>query len=188
MSGGYEGGLPLWVIADNGERVVAYLAEGTETSAPILEDGRGLRDVPLDERWDYRRKSVRRPWHSTDVVMIFPRGRRHSLWLMHERSRFVGWYVNLEATHVFGERTISTEDGVLDVWVAAETAEPAWKDQDEFAVAVRAGRLSEADAEALRREGERVMAERPWPTCWENWRPPAAWSRPALPDDWAAIL
>lgn len=187
MSGGYEGGLPLRVIADDGEQVVAYIAEGTETSAPVLEDGRGLRDVPLEERWDYPRSSVRRPWRGTDVVMIFPRGRRHSLWVMHEKGQLAGWYVNLEASHVFGERTISPEDGVLDVWVDADTREPVWKDEDEFAVAIRVGRLAEREANALRAEGERVIAERPWPTGWENWQPPDDWVRPALPDDWRVM-
>jgi len=123
-------------------------------------------------RWrsggDYARSSVRRPWHGTDVVMIFPRGRRHSLWVMHKQGQLAGWYVNLEAAHVFGERTISTEDGVLDVWVDAETSEPVWKDEDEFAVAIRVGRLAEREAAALRAEGERVIAERPWLTGWEN--------------------
>ncbi len=184
MSGGYEGGLPLRVIASDAEQVVAYIAAGTETSAPVLEDGRGLRDVPLEQRLNHPRSSVRRPWLHTDVVMIFPRGRRHSLWVMHEHGQLAGWYVNLEAAHVFGERTISTEDGVLDVWVDAETREAVWKDEDEFAVAIRVGRLPEREAQALREEGERVMAEQPWPTGWENWQPPHDWVRPALPDDW----
>jgi len=71
--------------------------------------------------------------------MIFPRNRRHSLWVFHEGGKHVGWYVNLEAPHVYGDRTISTRDGILDIWVSADTGEPVWKDEDEFAMAVTGG-------------------------------------------------
>ena len=182
----FSGGLPLYVLDDSDERLVAYLAEGTETAAPSLADGRELRDVPLQERWAHPRVSVPRPWRRSDLVMIFPKGRRHSLWVFHERGMHVGWYVNLEAPHVFGETTISTSDGILDIWVPANSHEPVWKDEDEFAMAVEVGRLSVAEAEALRAEGERVIAERPWPTGWENWEPPAGWQRPRLPSNWSS--
>jgi hypothetical protein len=181
----FNGGLPLTVIEHTEAQLVTYLAEGTETAATVLADGRGLRDVPLDERWAHPRASVRRPWQRSDLVMIFPSGRRHSLWVFHERGEHVGWYVNLEAPHVFGETTVSTSDGILDLWVPADTYEPVWKDEDEFAVAVEVGRLTRAEAAALRAEGERVIHERPWPTGWEGWRPPAGWERPRLPDDWS---
>jgi hypothetical protein len=186
MSGGFGAGLPLRVVASSREQVVAFLREGTEVAAPVLADGRELRDVPLAERWDFPRRSVRRPWRETDVVIIFPRGgRRYSLWVFHAQGQHLGWYVNLEAPHVFGERTISTDDGVLDVWVPADTGEPEWKDEDEFAVAVKVGRIPGAKARALRAEGERVISERPWPTGWENWEPPDNWARPELPENWA---
>jgi len=58
------------------------------------------------------------------------------------------------------------------------------EDEDEIAMAVTVGRLSKDEAAALRAEGERVIAERPWPTGWENWRPPDGWERPQLPADW----
>jgi len=51
-------------------------------------------------------------------------------------------------------------------------------------MAVTVGRLSKDEAAALRAEGERVIAERPWPTGWENWRPRDGWERPQLPADW----
>jgi len=185
-SGDYQftGGLPLYVISHSEHQLVAYLAEGTETAAPVIADGRGLRDVALEERWAHPRISVPRPWRRSDLVMIFPRNRRHSLWVFHEGGKHVGWYVNLEAPHVYGDRTISTRDGILDIWVSADTGEPVWKDEDEFAMAVTVGRLSKDEAAALRAEGERVIAERPWPTGWENWRPPNGWERPQLPADW----
>jgi hypothetical protein len=33
-----------------------------------------------------------------------------------------------------------------------------------------------------------VLAPAPWPTGWESWRPPPAWSEPlALPEDWHVV-
>jgi hypothetical protein len=181
---GAHGALPLWLIEATDEQVVGYLAAGTEVAYPMLADGRGLREVPVEERWSHPRQAVRRPWERSDVVMIIPRDRRHSLWVFHENGRHVGWYVNLEAAHDFGDRTITTRDEILDIWVPVETGEPQWKDEDEFEAAQRVGRLTPEYAAELRAEGERVIAERPWPTGWEGWRPPANWSPPELPDGW----
>ena len=83
-----------------------------------------------------------------------------------------------------GAHTISTRDHVLDIWVPGETGEPEWKDEDELAAAVEAGRFSADEAASIRAEGERVWAERPWPTGWEAWLPPAEWVQPELPDGW----
>ena len=66
----------------------------------------------------------------------------------------------------------------------AETGEPEWKDEDELAAAVEAGRFTADEAASIRAEGERVWAERPWPTGWEEWLPPAEWAQPELPDGW----
>ena len=76
---GDYGAFPLRVIEDTDEHVVGYLAEDTEVAYPMLADGRGLRDVPLDERWAHERVAMRRPWVRSDLVMIFPRARRSSL-------------------------------------------------------------------------------------------------------------
>jgi predicted RNA-binding protein associated with RNAse of E/G family len=116
--------------------------------------------------------------------MIFPSRRQHSFWVFHQRGRHIGWYVNLEAPHRSGETTITTSDGILDIWIPADTGEAVWKDEDEFGMALKVGRLSYDEATALRAEGERVIAERRWPTGWENWRPPDGWERPQLPSDW----
>ena len=182
--GGFSGALPLYVIEHTDQQLVAYLAEGTEVAAPMLADGRGLRDVPLEERWAHPRQTVRRPWRRSDVVMIFPIERQYSFWVFHEDGRHVGWYVNLEAPHVYGDETITTSDGILDLWIPLETGEAVWKDEDEFEMAVKVGRLTHAEAAALRAEGQRVIQERPWPTGWEDWRPPVGWEQPKLPPDW----
>ncbi len=184
IDGRFRSGRPLRVVDDAGDWLVTYLAESTPVAMPVLADGRGLRDVPLDERWLHPRATQIRPWHGTDLVLLFPRGRAYSLWLFREAGTFLGWYVNLEDRHVFGEGTIDTRDGILDIWVPADTGEPHWKDEDELEAATRQGRVTADEARAIRAEGERVVAERPWPTGWEDFRPDPAWTRPALPDGW----
>jgi Protein of unknown function (DUF402) len=175
------------VVEHTPELLVTFMAEGTVVSVPVLEDGRGLRDVPLDERWAHPRTSTLRPWNGTELMQLFPRGRAHSLWIVRNADHsLVGWYVNLEEPHILGERTITTHDNVLDIWVQAETGEPEWKDEDELEVALRVGRITRREAAAIRAEGERVWRERPWPTGWEEWLPPADWTTPELPEDWDA--
>jgi len=175
------------VVEQTPELLVTFMAEGTPVSVPLLEDGRGLRDVPLDERWSHPRTSALRPWHGTELIQLFPTGRAHSVWVVRNADHsLVGWYVNLEDPHVFGARTITTRDHVLDIWVPAETGEPEWKDEDELEAALRVGRITPDEAVAIRGEGERVWRERPWPTGWEDWLQPAEWTTPDLPEGWNA--
>ena len=185
IDGRFHSGRPLRVIEHTPELLVTYMAEGTVVSVPVLTDGRGLRDVPLDERWSHPRTSVLRPWHGTELIQLFPHSRAHSIWIVRDPTHaLVGWYVNLEDVHRFDEHTITTRDHVLDIWAPAETGEPEWKDEDELEAATRVGRLSPEQAAAIRAEGELVWREHPWPTGWEDWQVPAAWTTPELPEGW----
>jgi hypothetical protein len=185
IDGRFHAGRPLRVIEDSPGLTVAWLAQGAECSMPRLADGRGLRDVPLDERWLHPREAFRLR-SPNEQILLFPWGRTHSLWVMRRDGELLGWYVNLEDRHVRHGGTITTRDSILDLWVPVETREAVWKDEDELAAAVRHGRLTEAEAAAARAEGERVVHERPWPTGWEDWRPPGDWRAPELPDGWDA--
>jgi hypothetical protein len=78
-----------------------------------------------------------------------------------------------------------TTDWALDVWVEPN-GEWRWKDEDEFARAQELGVLDADAAARVRAEGEQVIAEKPWPTGWEDWRPPQSWQPLPLPDDWDA--
>jgi hypothetical protein len=46
-----------------------------------------------------------------------------------------------------------------------------WKDEDDFAEAQALGIFTAEEAAAVWAEGEHVIAARPWPTGWEDWRP-----------------
>jgi hypothetical protein len=185
IDGHFYSGRPLRVIEHTPELLVTYMPEGTVVSVPMLADGRGLRDVPLDERWSHPRTSLLRPWTGTELIQLFPRGRAHSIWVVRDTAHaMVGWYVNLEDVHQLGDHTITTQDHVLDIWTPVATGEPEWKDEDELAAATRVGRATPEQATAIRAEGERVWRERPWPTGWEDWQAPAGWTTPELPAGW----
>ena len=187
LDGRFRSGRPLTVVEHSDDWLVTYLAAGTNVAMPVLADGRNLRDVPIEERWRHPRATRIQPWLGGDLVMLFPRDRAYSLWLFREGGELEGWYVNLEDVHVYGERTIDTRDGILDVWIPAETGEPQWKDEHELEAAIGQGRVTAAEARAIRAEGERVLAERPWPTGWEDFRPDPSWPIPRLPRGWAEL-
>jgi predicted RNA-binding protein associated with RNAse of E/G family len=117
------------------------------------------------------------------LVLVRPDS-RHSLWLQWERDwRFRHWYVNLDRRLGRGERTVDYVDDKLDLVVAPDGS-VRWKDEDELEQAARLGLL---DAAAVRAEAERVVADPPWPTGWEDWRPDPEWPPPRLPDGWDVV-
>jgi hypothetical protein len=181
--GQYRFGKPLRILDATSERIVGFLAGGTEIARRVLDDGTDPRSVRIEEAWSRRSVSALRTWTGSGVVMIFPRGRAHSIWFF-RGPESPGWYVNLEEPHTFEARTISTRDHVLDIWVPMDDPTPRWKDEDELQACVAAGRHTAAEAAAFRAEGERVMRERPWPTGWEDFEPDPSWPTPTLFDGW----
>ena len=59
-----------------------------------------------------------------------------------------------------------------------------WKDEERMDDWVREGRFTSKDVAAFRAEGERVLAEWPFPTGWEEWQPVPAWAAPKRTQDW----
>jgi len=98
----------------------------------------------------------------------------------------IGWYVNLQAPVVIRRNRFDTTDLALDVVVDPDGTW-RWKDEDELERLVELGGVSERQAAEVRAEGERVIAEAPWPTGWEEWRPPAEWTPLGLPMDWHVV-
>jgi len=123
-------------------------------------------------------------WERTRVLRFMREGDAHTVELFWDPDwTFLGWYVNLQAPLVVAADKLDTTDWALDVWVEPN-GEWQWKDEDDFARAQELGVLDAAAAAAVRAEGERVIAEQPWPTGWEDWRPPDDWEPLPLPPDW----
>ena len=98
----------------------------------------------------------------------------------------MGWYLNLQAPVGVSGWFVDTTDWALDVVVDPDGTW-RWKDEDELAEAIELGVFDADGAARVRAEGERVIAERPWPTGWEDWRPLAGWGPLGLPRDWHVV-
>lgn len=170
------------VSADDGP--VLWLAPGTTVKWPGVA-GRPVREVPLEERYTLPLGVIDRPWKGDGVLILGRQGRAHSIWLFWESWRFAGWYVQLEAPWRPFRFGFDTEDHTLDIWIESDGSWQ-WKDEHELDVAVELGFFTSEQAAAFRAEGERVIAEWPFPTGWEEWRADPSWPVPLVPGDWEA--
>jgi len=126
-------------------------------------------------------------WERTNLLRLMREGEAHTVEVMWDEAwSFLGWYVNLQAPLRVHGTFFDTTDWALDVTVAPDGAW-AWKDEHDLAEAIALGVFDEAEAAAVRAEGERVVAQRPWPTGWEDWRPDASWPVPRLPEGWDVV-
>ena len=126
-------------------------------------------------------------WEKGHVLRFMRAGDAHTVELCWDPDwNFVCWYINLNSPIVVHGDRFDQTDWALDVWVDPDGAW-RWKDEDDFAEAQELGILDDAAAAEVRAEGERVIAEHPWPTGWEDWRPPPEWGPLPLPEDWHVV-
>jgi hypothetical protein len=183
------GAFPVRVVEDTGERVVVWLAPGTTVRYWSTLDGGDPRLVALEDRYRAAHGSTERHWFGSGVLRVIPVHQPYQVVHFWGRGgEFSGWYVNFEQTkHPWGNR-IDTIDWQLDLWFGADRR-PTWKDEDEAAAAVDAGYLSPDDLALARRTGEGIIGHfDEWLADlgdWRDWRPPAEWTLPELPGDWA---
>lgn len=158
----------------------------------FCEPGTALKAVSLDVRANYLAAWVRDSeptdgvWSRGPVLRFMRPGARHALEVLWDPDwTHAGWYVNLQAPLVVRGTFFDTCDHALDVRVSPDM-QWRWKDEDEFAEAIALGIVEKDEAALVRAEAEHVIASRPWPTGWEDWRPPINWAPPSLPAEWAA--
>jgi hypothetical protein len=163
---------------------VLWLPPGTIVGWPAV-NGRPVSDVEAAERYRQAWRVIERPWAGDGILIVGVPERAHSIWLFWESGVFVGWYVNLEDRWRPSRLGFDTQDHELDIWVESDGSW-RWKDEDHLELAVDAGVFTAEEAAAFRAEGERVLAEWPFPTGWEDWRADPSWPLPAAPADWAA--
>jgi hypothetical protein len=166
-----DGRIALYCMPGNHGKVIKT---GADDDAYLERWVRG--DPPRDHRWE-----------RTHVLRFVRAGDAHTIEIYWDESwAHLGWYVNLQAPLVVDGTRFDTTDWALDVVVDPDGTW-RWKDEDDLAGAVDLGVFDDAGAAAVRAEGERVIAERPWPTGWERWRPPREWSPLPLPEDWDRV-
>jgi hypothetical protein len=158
--------------------LVLWSPRGNPRRLPVDRAGAEIR-LPLDEPWELGEAATL--WHSLGLLRY---GARWSLWLHRDDAgRLDHWYVNFERHVGRSPRTLDYVDDKLDLVVSTDGS-VRWKDEDELEEAARLGLL---DADAIRAEAERVLADPPWPTGWEDWRPDPAWPAPRLPSGWDVV-
>ena len=183
---GVVSAFPLTVLADAGVVLVLYLAGGATIAWPTV-DGRPIREAPLADSWTGTWGSALRTWHGPGLLIVHRAGNAYALWhFVDEAGEFSGWYVNLERAWERTELGFDTRDHTLDLWVEP-SGEWIWKDEDELESAVAHGHYGPEEAETFRAEGERVIAQWPFPTGWEDWREPDGWVPAELPEGWDSI-
>ena len=172
---------PARVVADRSDLVVTWIAPGTPVVYPDGRDGDGCL-LPLD-RW----RLEHRAWFGSGSLDLTRPGRAHAIRLLRGADgSFRGWYVNLQAPLVRRAAGFDTRDLQLDV-VVEPGGSVTWKDEDHLEQALELGLLSAEDARLARAEAERVLAEWPFPTGWEDWRPDPGWGLPELPAGWDVV-
>ena len=127
-------------------------------------------------------------WEGGSALRLIAPGAAHAIELYWDLEWSLrGWHVNLQSPAVCSDALVDVTDHALDVWVDPDGAW-RWKDEDDFAAMQEHGVFDDDAAAAVRAEGERVLANWPVPTGWEDWRPDSRWSIPELPDDWHVVV
>jgi len=165
---------PMRLVEERDGRAALFLPAGTIWKRPVDEAGRVIR-IPTAS------PTLEEHAVQSSSLALIRLGARHSIWLMFDDAgAFDHWYVNFERETRRTRVGFDTKDEKLDLIVHRDGT-IRWKDEDELAEAARHGLL---DEDEVRREAERVIAHRPWPTGWEAWRPDPAWPLPELPRGW----
>ena len=165
------------LVEETPELVVLANRPGSETRLPVDEHGARLR-VPR-ERWTLARGR----WENWTLRVARPGDPWSTLLFFDEHGGHVAWYVNFERPLVRTPFGFDTLDHKLDLVVSPDR-ELRWKDEHELEEAARAGVV---DAREVRAAGRRVLADPPWPTGWEDWRPDPGSTPPELPDGWESL-
>jgi len=175
-------GFPHRLAIDDGERLGFYGGPGT----PGVWMGRDP-DGRYLERWVSDEPAHPHVWQDHHALGLIRPGDAHTVEIFWDEDwSFRFWYANLQAPIRETPVGYDTTDWALDVWAGADGI-PQWKDKDDFAEAIELGVFKPDEAAAVRAEGERVFAAPPWPTGYEDWRPPPDWTTPELPEGWDVV-
>ena len=170
-----------FVGTDDG-RLVVYRAPGAQ--GKWMGRDHGGRYL---ERWVSDADPVDLIWHSTHVLQLVRPEDEHTIEVFWDESwDLLGWYINLQEPLRRTALGFDTTDWALDVWIAPDGTWK-WKDEDDFAEAIALGVFDHDSAARVRAAGDRAIALRPWPTGWEEWRPPGDWQPLPLPAGWATF-
>jgi len=174
--------IPMKVVSDQPDRTLLYIQEGTRCKWTFVDFDTGCVPKPVDKIWT-----------DTNVLQIIEKDAAHATWAMWlpDFSKFLGWYINLQATAIRVEDGFLSWDQSLDI-VVSPAFKWSWKDEDHFERIQELGWLSPKEAKEVRAEGEGVIRRveqnrAPFNEPWPQWRPDPDWQIPSLPDNWSEI-
>jgi hypothetical protein len=172
--------VPARVVADDPAYLALWIAPATHCVYPeAFEDGR----VRALSDWGTRPHT----WYGNGNLDVMRPGRAHMIrHFWHDDGSFRGWYVNLQEPHRRTTIGVDSADHALDLWIEPDRS-VTWKDEQHVDDAVEVGLFDAAQAHAIRVEAERVLAEWPFPTGWEDFRPDPFWEPPELPEGWDVV-
>ncbi|RDI53950.1 hypothetical protein DFR68_10270 [Nocardia mexicana] len=152
--------MPVQVIADD-EVLAVWIVDGTPFTFPPHPFG----PHPWSDRDRWSGSSVLQPYRPTDA---------YSVWAFFHHGRFDHWYINFERPYSRGENYFDTDDHGLDIVVGDGTW--TWKDRDDVANQVAGGRITQAEADSVWREADRVASALNrgdcwWTPRWQDWKP-----------------
>lgn len=169
---------PQRVVADHGDELRVLLTPGTAGSGPALWI-RSMRDNDPTARGRLLEAYARRTWEMgawvwqrTTRLAVMYADRWFSIApIWDERREFRGWYVNFQLPFTRTVDGIDTSDLHIDLVVEPDLTY-RWKDEDEYALAIRLGLVPDDWQQAIEsaREQALEMVERRDGPFGEDWR------------------
>ncbi|WP_433716276.1 DUF402 domain-containing protein [Nocardia sp. CA-084685] len=169
---------PQRVVADHGDELRVLLTPGTEGAGPqlwirsMLERDRAARGRLLESYARREWEMGRWVWQRTTRVAIMYAKRYFAIvptW--DEHGEFLWWYVNFQLPFTRTTDGVDTSDLHLDLIVEPDLSY-RWKDEDEYALAIRLGLVPEHWQHAIEgacEEALDLVARRAGPFA-EDWR------------------
>jgi hypothetical protein len=177
-----------YVVQDTEDLIALYWHAGTPNKIP------GFRLTGQDFLVEQQPSLISSTWTRTNLLTLVKPGAAHSVEVMKDAKtgEFLCWYINLQEPYRRTPLGFDTMDLALDVVISPDRSRWRWKDENEFAELIELGLISEPEAQAIRKEGLRVIQlsdqnQPPFCSGWESWSPPDEWSIPQFPENWHQI-
>ncbi|WP_433734235.1 DUF402 domain-containing protein [Nocardia sp. CA-129566] len=168
---------PQRVVEDGGDELRVLLTPGTVGLGPELWI-KSMRENDPAARGQLLEAYARREWamanwtwqRTTRLAIMYAERYFAIAPMWNERGEFLGWYVNFQLPFVRTTEGVDTSDLHIDLVVAPDLSY-RWKDEDEYALAIRLGLVPDEwqrEIEAARTEALTMVERRDGPFA-EEW-------------------
>lgn len=178
------------VVADDEDGLALWIEAGSQTLRRVDGTGEPTRRLSLFTELRMTTLLDLSTWQSFRTLMLMPPGAAHSIWWSwHPNGDFAGWYVNLERPITRWAGGVDVYDQELDLLIYLDRSW-SWKDEDAFAEYTgHPAFWDEAEATAVRAEGERLLAlaragMAPFDGRWLDFQPDPEWPPTSMPHWW----